>query len=82
MTRPEQARDQRADQREEDDGLDHSGSALHHVDVVNRDRAAVAVEDDEDGEADRRFGRGDGQDQQREDLPGEIAELGGERRRS
>ena len=31
-------------------------SALHHVDVLNRDRAAVAVEDHEDGEADGRLG--------------------------
>ena len=36
-------------------------SALHQVDVLDRDRAAVAEIDDEDGKADRRLGRGDGQ---------------------
>jgi hypothetical protein len=51
--------------------LDHRASALHHVDVFDRDRAAVAEEDDEDGEADRRLGGGDGQHEQREDLADE-----------
>src|SRR5260370_42682198 len=32
-------------------------SALHHVDVLDPDRAAIAEIDDEDGEADRRFRR-------------------------
>src|SRR5580658_9579293 len=33
-------------------------SAFHHVDVFDPDRAAVAEIDDEDGEPDRRLGRG------------------------
>src|SRR5258707_846280 len=53
-------------------------SALELVDVLNRDCAAVAVEDNENGKADRGLGGGDGQDQEREDLPGNIAELCGE----
>src|SRR5262249_19216297 len=36
-------------------------SASHHVDVLDPDRAAVAEVDDEDGKADRRFGRGNRQ---------------------
>ena len=51
-----------------------SVSALHHVDVFDRDRAAVAVVDDEDGQADRRLGRRHRQDEQREDLAGQVAE--------
>src|SRR5690606_36561533 len=53
-----------------------TASALHHVDVLNRDGAAVAVEDHKDGEADGGFGSGDREDQQREDLPGMVAKLG------
>src|SRR5437763_15369765 len=49
-------------------------SALHHVDVLDRDRAAIAVEGDDDGEPDRRFRGGDGEHDQREDLADEIAE--------
>ena len=49
------------------------GSALHRVDVFDRDRAAVAEIGDEDGEADRRLRRRDGQDEQREDLAGQVA---------
>src|SRR5208282_3994996 len=48
-----------------------TSSALQRVDVFDRDRAAVAVIGDENGEADRRFGRRDGQDEQREHLAGE-----------
>src|SRR6185437_13736481 len=36
-------------------------SALHQVDVFDGDGAAVAEIDDEDGEADRRLGRRDGE---------------------
>jgi len=53
-------------------------STLHAVDVVDRDRAAIAIESNENGEADGRLRRRDGQDEQREDLPREIAELSGE----
>src|SRR5688572_27027691 len=35
-------------------------SALHHVDVFDGDRAAVAVEDDENCKSDRGFGRRNG----------------------
>ena len=42
----------------------YTPSALHHVDVFDRDRAAVAEEGDEDGEADRRLGGGDRQHDQ------------------
>ena len=44
----------------------------------DRDGAAVAEIDDQDGKADRGFGGGDGQDEQREDLPHQIARESGE----
>src|SRR5690554_6836045 len=53
-------------------------SALHHVDVFDRDRPAVAEEADEDCKPDRGLGRGDRQHQQRENLSGEIARIAGE----
>src|SRR6476469_9704416 len=54
-------------------------SALHHVDVLNRDGAAVAEIDDEDRQSDRGFGRRDGEDEEREDLADEVAAEGRER---
>src|SRR3954469_16571894 len=48
-------------------------SALHHVDVFDRDGAAVAEIDHQDGKPDGRFRCGDGQHEEREDLSGEIA---------
>src|ERR1700736_2332608 len=51
-----------------------NGSAPHHPDVLDLDRAAVAEIDDEDGEADRRLGRGHGQDEHREDLADEVVQ--------
>ena len=47
-------------------------SALHHVDVFDVDGAPVAEEADEDGQPDRRLGRGDRQDEQREHLSDQI----------
>src|SRR3954471_13145772 len=55
-----------------------SPSPLHLMDIVDRDRAAAAEVDDEDGEPDRRFARGDGEDEHREDLADHVAEEGGE----
>src|SRR5947199_7683454 len=49
-------------------------SALHQIDVLNRDRAAVAEIDHQDGETDRGFGRSDRQHQQCEDLADDVAE--------
>src|SRR5687768_12062753 len=57
---------------------EYKGSALHHVDVLNRDGAAVAVVDDKDGKADRRFRGGDRQHQQCKNLPRQVAEESGE----
>jgi hypothetical protein len=68
-----------ADQRQKDDDCTlfiHAGSALHQIDVFNRDRAAVAEIDDQDGQPDRRLGRGDGQHEQREHLADEIVAAG------
>src|SRR5947209_2431039 len=45
-------------------------SALHRIDVFNRDRAAIAVISDEHGKADRRLCRRDSEDEQREHLAG------------
>ncbi len=57
-------------------------SALHEIDVFDRDGAAVAEIDDENGEPDRRFAGGDSQHEEREDLPHQIVEEGRERRRN
>src|SRR3954463_11039832 len=54
-------------------------SALHQIDVLNRDRAAVAEIDHQDGETDRGFSGRDGEHQEREDLPDDVAEEGRER---
>src|SRR5215472_10212463 len=49
-------------------------STLHHIDVFDRDRAAIAEIDDENGETDRRLGRRDRQHEHGEGLADEIAE--------
>src|SRR3954468_19956188 len=54
-------------------------SALHQIDVLNRDRAAVAEIDHQDGKTDRGFSGRDGEHQEREDLPDDVAEEGRER---
>src|SRR5438270_7777025 len=51
-----------------------NGSAPHHPDVLDLDRAAIAEIDDQDGEADRRLGRRHGQDEHREDLADQVVE--------
>ena len=71
----------RAEQRQEDDGLIHRRSALHQVDVFDRDRAAVAEKDDQNGKPDRGLRRRDREDEQREDLADEIAEEASRTRR-
>src|SRR5260221_5501282 len=55
-----------------------TGSTLHQIDVFDRDGAAVAEIDDDDGEADRRLCRGHGQHEHGEDLADQIAEKGRE----
>ena len=57
-------------------------SALHQIDVFDRDRAAVAEIDDEDGKPDRGFRRRDREHEQREDLADEIAEEASRTRRN
>src|SRR5215469_7971885 len=49
-------------------------SALHPIDVFDRDGAAVAEIDHKDGKADRRFGRRHGQNKHGEDLADEIVQ--------
>src|SRR6056297_2405745 len=49
------------------------GSALHHVDVFDRDGAAGPEEANEDGKADGRLCGGDSQHEQGKDLPDQIA---------
>src|SRR5438105_14132230 len=51
-----------------------NASALHHVDVLDLERAAIAEIDDQDGETDRRLSRRDGQHEHREDLADEIVQ--------
>src|ERR1039457_2603483 len=53
-------------------------STLHQIDVFDRDRAAVAVIDHEDGEPDRGFRRGHREHQERVDLADDVAEMTGE----
>src|ERR1043165_2256306 len=55
------------------------GLALHQIEFFDRERAAVAIEHDQDGEPDGGLGRRNGQHQQREDLPDQVAEERGER---
>ncbi|EGE55712.1 hypothetical protein RHECNPAF_8900129 [Rhizobium etli CNPAF512] len=55
-----------------------SHSALHHIDVFDRDRAAVAVEDNENCKTDRRLGSRHRQDEQRKDLSDDVVQEGGE----
>src|SRR4051794_5220002 len=49
-------------------------SALHQIDVLNRDRAAVAEIDNKNGEPDRSLSARNGEHQQRKPLPDQIAE--------
>src|ERR1044071_4165006 len=53
-------------------------STLHHVDVFDRDGAAIAVVDDDDGETDGGLAGGDCQHEQGEHLADEIADEGRE----
>src|SRR6201994_576038 len=75
----DRARDEGADQRQKNDCLDHRALALHQIDVFNRNRAAVAEIDHENGKADRGFRGSHRQDQQRIDLPDDVADEGRER---
>src|SRR6266404_5687651 len=54
-------------------------SALHQIDVFDRDRTAVAEVDHQDRQADRGFGGGDRQHQKREYLADDVAQEGRER---
>src|SRR5215212_1562077 len=54
-------------------------SAFHQIDVLDRDRAAVAEIDDEDGETDRGFRCRDREYEQREHLADDVAKVGRER---
>src|SRR4030095_8989934 len=54
-------------------------SALHQVDVLDRDRAAVAEIDDENGEPDGGLRRRHGEHEQREHLADDVAEMRRER---
>src|SRR5215831_135518 len=54
-------------------------SALHQIDVLDRDRAAIAVVSDQNGEPNGRFRRRHCEHQQRVDLADQIAEEGRER---
>src|SRR5262245_12586389 len=53
-------------------------STLHKIDVLDRDRAAVAEVDDDDGEADGGLAGRHGQHEQGKDLTDEVAHEGGE----
>src|SRR5215475_572011 len=51
-------------------------SAFQRIDILNRDRTAIAVISHQNRETDRRFRRGYGEDEEREGLPGQIARKG------
>src|SRR5689334_4841808 len=53
-------------------------SSLKGVQVFHVDGAQAAEQHHQDGEADRRLGGGDGEDEEHEHLPGEVAEEVGE----
>src|SRR6202011_5228367 len=53
-------------------------STLHQVHVFDRDRAAVAEIDHQDGQPDRRFRRRHGEHDEREHLADDVAEAGRE----
>src|SRR6185436_419995 len=50
-------------------------SAFERVELVDVDRRAVAEQHDQDREADRRLGGGDGQDEEDEHLACHVAEI-------
>src|SRR5215467_8568230 len=50
-------------------------SALHQIDVLNRNRSAIAVKHDQDCKTDGRLRGGDRQDQQRVNLSDDVAEM-------
>src|SRR5436309_8096168 len=50
-------------------------SALERVELVDGDRRARSEQHDQDRQADRRFGGGDGEDEEHEDLAGHVAEV-------
>src|SRR2546426_4129874 len=54
-------------------------SALHEVDLVEVDADPVAVDEQDDGQADADLGGGDGDHEQGEDLAGGGVEAGGGR---
>src|SRR5512134_2820898 len=53
-------------------------SALHHIDVFNRDGAAIAEIDHQDRQADGGLRRRDRQHEHGENLPQQVAQMGGE----
>src|ERR1700754_1316175 len=55
-----------------------AGSALHPIDVIDRDGAAATEVDHEDGKADGRLTRRDRQHEHREDLADEVVQIGRE----
>ncbi len=71
----EQARDGGAEERKEYDGAVHA-SAFHQVDVFDRNRAAIAEIDDENGKTDGGLSGGDGEHEECEHLAHEIAKIG------
>src|SRR3984957_847830 len=54
-------------------------SALQRIDVLNSDRAAIAVIGHQDRKADCGLRRGDRQNEEREGLPRQVARIGRER---
>ena len=61
--------------------MNHMASALHRVELVESDAATVAVDEQDHGQADADLGGGDGDDEQREDLAGDVAAVAAARTR-
>jgi hypothetical protein len=74
----EEAGDKRRDDRKKNDRAVHA-LAFHQIDVLDRDGAAVAEIDDENGKADRGFRSRDREHEQGEHLSNKVSAIGGER---
>ena len=82
-TRPSEPAISAPEQREKDDG-GHTLTFYPFIMLTSSTAidAAIAEECDQNGKTDRGFRCGNGQDQQREDLPDKIVQEGRRRRRS
>ena len=77
----EEAGDQEADQRQEDDGVIHRRQPRIMLMSSTAIEPRLRIEDDENGEPDRGFGGRDREHEQREDLADDVVQDASRRRR-